>query len=89
MCIYNIVNHSKNIQMKKKDKSLEVIEYRIKFYYTDSPQIVHKRYLQSISYSQMQKSLNKIIDDGEYMIISIEQHNRFTKKWEIAKEANE
>ena len=75
--------------MKKKDKSLEVIQYRIKFYYNYSPQIVHKRYLQSISYSQMQKSLNKIIDDGEYTLISIEQHNRFAKTWEIATEVDE
>ena len=68
--------------MKKKNKSLEVNEYKIKFIYNDNAENIHTRYFQSISLSQVKSNLNKIIEEDGWELISIERYNRYTMNWE-------
>ena len=69
--------------MKSKSNTLQVNEYKIKFIYNDNASNIHTRYFQSINLEQVQANLNKIIDDGEWQLISIEKFNIYSKKWEV------
>ena len=64
------------------NNTLEVSEYKIKVIYNDNPDNVHTRHFQSISLSQVQENLNKIIDDAGWQLLSIEKYNRFNREWE-------
>lgn len=67
--------------MRKKDKSLEVNEYRINFIYKN-PKDIHTRYFQSVSSNQIIENLNRVIGHDDYQILSIEKYNRWSDKWE-------
>jgi len=71
---------------KNKNNTLEVSEYKIKFIYNNANNI-HTRHFQSISLSQVKENLNKIIgDDQDWTLVSIEKYNRYSDKWEEAKQ---
>ena len=72
--------------MKKELQELQVKEYRIRFYYNDSPSYVQERHFQATDLEQVKSNLNKIIEDDEYGLISIESYNRYSEKWDIADE---
>ena len=71
---------------KKKKNNLSVNEYKIKYFLKVDGKTVHKRYFQATNLKQIKDNLKEYlnIDRGDgYGVISIEQYDPYSEKWEL------
>lgn len=71
---------------KKKKNNLSVNEYKIKYFLKTEGQRIHKRYFQATNLKQIKDNLREYLniasEDG-YGIVSIEQYDPYSEKWEL------